>query len=64
MSRATDTTPTPSWSNPNVCPFCDAELADPGAGFIDHLSDSEHCDSGFQLWRGNIADDISGGWSG
>ena len=63
MSSAPDTS-TPTWSNPNVCPFCGTELADPGAGFVDHLADSNGCKDGFELWRGNIADDIAGGWSG
>ncbi len=63
MSSAPDTS-TPTWSNPNVCPFCGTELADPGAGFVDHLTDSNDCKDGFEMWRGNIADDIAGGWSG
>lgn len=53
---------TPTWSDTDTCPFCDAELPDPGAGFIDHLDDSEACESGFDDWRTNVADDIRGGW--
>ncbi|WP_435334740.1 DUF7501 family protein [Haloarchaeobius sp. TZWWS8] len=64
MSQATDSAPTPTWSDPNTCPFCDAALTDPGAGFIDHLDESDHCDAGFELWRSHVTDDIGGGWSG
>lgn len=53
---------TPTWTDPNVCPFCDAELADPGAGFIDHIEGSDECERGFDDWRENVAGDIGGGW--
>lgn len=54
----------PTWTDPEVCPFCGAALADGGPAFIDHLEDSPACESGFQTWRGRVADDIAGGWSG
>lgn len=57
---ATDAT----WTDPHVCPFCQTPLADPGAGFIDHIRTSPDCESGFDTWRSNVADDIRGGWSG
>lgn len=57
MTHATTT-----WTDNDVCPFCDAELPDPGAGFIDHLDDSEECESGFDDWRTNVVDDVRGGW--
>lgn len=57
MSHATTT-----WTNTDVCPFCDAELTDPGAGFIDHIDDSEKCETGFEDWKTNVADDVRGGW--
>jgi hypothetical protein len=53
-----------TWTGTEHCPFCDADLPDPGAGFIDHLDDSEACEEGFDVWRANVADDVRGGWSG
>lgn len=53
-----------NWSDPNVCPFCETTLADPGAGFIDHLDDSPGCAAGFDVWRDNVGADIGGTWSG
>jgi hypothetical protein len=40
------------------------ELADPGAGFVEHLDDSPVCESGFETWRTSVADDMRGEWSG
>lgn len=51
-----------TWADNDVCPFCTAELADPGAGFIDHIDDSEECEAGFDEWRSNLAGDMRGGW--
>lgn len=56
-------TPT-NWSDTSACPFCGAELASPGAGFVDHIHDSGACESSFETWRENIAGDLKGGWSG
>ena len=53
-----------NWTDPNVCPFCEAPLADPGAGFIDHLRDNPGCSTGFERWRDNVGADIGGTWSG
>ena len=44
---------------PNV-----SALTDPGAGFIDHLDESESCRERFADWREHIADDIGSEWSG
>lgn len=57
-------TPEPTWSDTEACPFCGTGLADPGAGFIDHLDDSDTCERGFDEWRQQIAGDMKGGWSG
>jgi hypothetical protein len=54
----------PSWSNPSTCPFCDDELASPGAAFMDHLKTNPDCEDGFDRWRTRVNDDIRGGWSG
>ncbi len=53
-----------TWTDPSTCPFCDAELTDPGAGFIDHIHTSAECQSEFDTWRTNIAGDMGGEWSG
>ncbi|WP_256393467.1 DUF7501 family protein [Natronoarchaeum rubrum] len=58
------TAPTTNWTDPSTCPFCDAALADPGAGFIDHIHDSPDCESGFDQWRSNVSGDMGGEWSG
>lgn len=60
MSQSASTT----WADPSTCPFCDAELTDPGAGFIDHIQTSTECQSEFDTWRTNIAGDMGGEWSG
>lgn len=60
----TTTATATDWNDPNVCPFCGDALADPGAGFIDHIETSPNCESGFETWRSNVANDIRGGWSG
>lgn len=56
---------TPSnWSDTSSCPFCGAELASPGAGFVDHIAESPECDAGFTNWKDNVAGDLGGEWSG
>ncbi|WP_340100092.1 DUF7501 family protein [Salinibaculum salinum] len=55
---------TDDWANPDFCPFCGTRLTDPGAGFIDHLDESESCRERFADWREHIADDIGSEWSG
>lgn len=56
--------PKPRWSDPNHCPFCADKLADPGAGFIDHLDENPQCASGFEQWRDRVAGDMMRGWGG
>lgn len=53
-----------TWDNPEICPFCRTELENGGAGFIDHIETSRTCKAGFDRWRGQVADDIKGGWIG
>jgi hypothetical protein len=53
-----------SWSGPATCPFCGAGLADPGAGFVDHIAESPDCERGHADWKSNVAGDLAGGWSG
>lgn len=53
-----------TWSDPETCPFCGATLASPGAGFVDHVQESPDCEREFDDWRGHIAGDMAGGWSG
>lgn len=57
-------TATTTWTDPSCCPFCDSDLADPGAGFIDHIHTSPECQTEFDMWRSNIAGDMGGEWSG
>lgn len=51
-----------TWTGTETCPFCSADLPDPGVGFIDHIEDSADCEHGFEVWRANVADDVRGGW--
>jgi hypothetical protein len=53
-----------SWTDPNRCPFCGRTVASPGEGFMNHLDESEACNEDFRVWRGRIAEDMSGGWTG
>ncbi len=53
-----------NWSDPRTCPFCGDELADPGAGFVDHLGSNPDCEEGFDVWRDNVAGDVRGEWGG
>lgn len=54
----------PEWDNPDFYPFCGAALRDGGAGFMEHIETAPDCRERFETWRGNIADDIGGEWSG
>ena len=53
---------TATWADPNVCPFCDGELTNPGVGFIDHVGENAGCAQEFDDWRENVTGDVSGGW--
>ncbi|WP_135536918.1 MULTISPECIES: hypothetical protein [Halostella] len=64
MSQSQHAPDAPTWSDPNTCPFCDGELSDPGAGFIDHLDASDACETSFDLWKDRVSSDIGGEWSG
>lgn len=55
---------TTNWSDPDTCPFCGGELSDPGAGFVDHIDENDTCETHFENWRTNLADDLAGEWSG
>ncbi|USZ72359.1 DUF7501 family protein [Natronosalvus halobius] len=52
------------WNDTATCPFCGGELSDPGAGFVDHLGVNPECQTEFDSWRDNVADDLGGTWSG
>lgn len=65
MAQSTEqTTTSPVWSDPEHCPFCEAELVDGGSAFIDHIKTSQPCNQGFNLWRQQVADDIGSEWGG
>jgi hypothetical protein len=53
-----------SWADPESCPFCDAALASPGAGFVDHVADHPDCARRFEDWRDCVGGDVRGGWIG
>lgn len=55
---------TTEWTDPVTCPFCGDELASPGAGFVDHISENADCKAGFDHWRENISGDLAGEWAG
>ena len=55
---------TETWGDPDRCPFCGDVVASPGAGFIDHIEESEDCEAEFATWRDRVSDDIVGGWAG
>jgi hypothetical protein len=55
---------TETWSDPQRCPFCECELASPGAGFVDHVRENPACETQFETWRDRITDDLTGGWAG
>ena len=52
------------WDNPDFCPFCGAELADAGAGFMEHIEDAATCRERFEDWRANIVEDVGEEWGG
>lgn len=54
----------PDWERPDFCPFCGTELANGGAGFIDHIDESTTCRERFEVWREQVIEDIHGDWSG
>jgi hypothetical protein len=54
----------PEWDNPDVCPFCGADLPDGGAGFMDHVDEAPECRARFEAWVERVRDDIGGDWSG
>jgi hypothetical protein len=54
----------PDWDDPDRCPFCGAELADGGVGFIDHTDETSDCKERFEGWREGVIDDIGGEWGG
>jgi len=56
--------PEPTWTDPETCPLCETALPDPGAGFVDHLSESDRCAAGFAEWRERVAGDMREGWPG
>lgn len=49
---------------PTKCPFCGAELASPGAGFMRHIEEAADCQDEFETWRERVTEDIRGGWAG
>lgn len=49
---------------PRECPFCGAELASPGAGFMRHIDEVSDCHDAFETWRDRVTDDVRGGWPG
>ncbi|MFC6733738.1 MULTISPECIES: hypothetical protein [unclassified Haladaptatus] len=53
-----------TWTDPYVCPFCRAQLASPGEGFITHIEQTPDCETAFETWRDCINEDITGGWAG
>lgn len=53
-----------TWSDPQLCPFCETTLASPGAGFIDHLAEAPGCRREFESWRARVDDDLIGEWGG
>lgn len=53
-----------NWSDPNTCPFCDAQLENAHVGFVDHVKESDECETAHETWRSNVTDDIGGTWSG
>ncbi|UWG50030.1 Uncharacterized protein AArcCO_0709 [Halalkaliarchaeum sp. AArc-CO] len=63
-TKTTPPPPAPDWVAPSQCPFCEAALADPGAGFMEHLRENPTCERGFEQWRNNVADDMRGEWGG
>lgn len=55
----------PSWDNPDFCPFCGQRLLDGGPSFVEHIGKEENasCRERFEQWRENVAGDIGGEWT-
>ena len=53
-----------TWEDSATCPFCGDELASPGVGFVDHLSENDDCETEHDQWRENLAGDLAGEWAG
>jgi hypothetical protein len=53
-------TPTANWTTETNCPFCDDDIDDPGAGFVDHLKTNPECKSGHDAWKFHLSDDFGG----
>ncbi|MFW6318185.1 MAG: DUF7501 family protein [Halorubrum sp.] len=49
---------------PRECPFCEVELASPGAGFVRHIDEPPECRDAFETWRDRVTDDMRAGWPG
>ena len=64
MNASSVPTTETSWDDTNKCPFCSQMLVDGGAGFIAHIDDQPRCEAGFEQWRGQVRQDMAGGWSG
>lgn len=54
----------PAWDDPDYCPFCGAALTDGGAGFMDHVEDSDACADRFESWLDPVREDMDGEWGG
>lgn len=54
----------PNWSDAASCPYCESDLADPGAGFVDHVAESPDCLESYAAWKERVASDVPAGWSG
>ena len=54
----------PDWERPDFCPFCGIELADGGAGFVDHLDDAPECTDRFETWRARVIEKVEDEWDG
>lgn len=54
----------PNWNDPEHCPFCGLELEDGGPAFMAHVDLNPPCEAGFERWRAQVVDDVSGEWSG
>jgi hypothetical protein len=59
-----ETSHSPTWTDPAQCPFCETELESPGAGFVRHIETSSRCKEHFDLWRDRIRGDMRAEWSG
>lgn len=63
MVRSSQSYPSPLWSGPDSCPFCQQQLDNGGAAFMRHIEMNERCHDGFERWRGNVSNDMKGEWS-